>query len=79
MQNTISCNNITFKVTRKADKPFGNNFVQLKDIDARIEAYEGTDEIIAYVTCTNNSREPGRIYAVYYSMQGKLIACNTVN
>lgn len=80
MQNTITLqhNNstLTFTVTKKANKPFSNNFTQ---VSARIVQYEGQDEVLAQVLCTNNSREPGRTYAVVYSLQGEMMGCNTTN
>ena len=80
MQNTITVqhNNatVTFKVTRKANKPFSNNFTQLK---AKVVQYEGLDEVLALVQCTASSSEPGRQYTVSYSMQGNMLACNTYN
>jgi hypothetical protein len=76
MQNTITCNNYNFKITKKANKPFSNNFVML---ESKITQYAGQDEITAYVTCTAKSKEPGRIYVCVYSLQGDLIACETVN
>jgi hypothetical protein len=75
MQNTITCNNITFTAT-KANKPFSNNFVQL---DSAIVQYKGKDEIFATVQCTKDSREEGRIYACTFSMKGKLLGCYTIN
>jgi|APFre7841882793_1041355.scaffolds.fasta_scaffold04179_2 hypothetical protein len=75
MKNTISLPalNVNFVAT---DLPFGNNFVQKS---AKIVQYQGTDEILAYVLCTKDSMEPGRIYACNYSMAGRLEACNTIN
>ena len=80
MQNTITVqhNNaqLTFKVTKKANKPFSNDFTQLT---AKIVQYEGVDEVLAHVQCTAKSREPGRTYAVCYSLQGAMMACITTN
>lgn len=76
MQNVITCNNYNFTVTKKANKPFSNNFVML---DSKITQYAGQDEITAFVKCTQDSLEAGRIYACTYTLQGKLVACNTIN
>lgn len=80
MQNTITVQHnattVTFTVTKKCNKPFSNNFVQNS---ATVVQYAGKDEVQALVTCTANSKEQGRIYSVSYSMQGDLLACNTVN
>jgi len=75
MQNVITASNYTFTVAKK-QLPFTNNFVQ---DTATVEQYMGKDEIRAIVTCTANSKEPGRVYSVIYSTKGQLIACNTLN
>ena len=79
MKNTITVNtathNISF-VVADAERPFSNNFVQNS---AEIVQYDGQDEVFAYVTCTADSNEPGRIYACSYSLTEKLEGCNTVN
>ncbi len=75
-KNIITCNNITFKVTKRANKPFSNNFVML---NSKITQYAGQDEITAFVKCTTDSLEAGRIYACIYSTKGDLVACNTIN
>jgi hypothetical protein len=75
MQNTITVSTLSFNVAKK-QRPFSNNFVQNS---ARIVQHEGGDEVHAYITCTANSQEPGRIYKCAYSMQGELLACCTVN
>ncbi len=75
-KNVITCNNYNFKVTKKANKPYSNNFVML---DSKITQYAGQDEITAFVKCTADSKEEGRIYACIFSTKGELVACNTVN
>jgi hypothetical protein len=72
---TVSANNIAFTVKGK-NRPFSNNFMQNS---AKVVKYNGKDEVIAFVTCTEDSDEPGRIYACAFSLKGKLMGCNTVN
>jgi hypothetical protein len=72
---TVSANGIAFTVAKK-QLPFGNNFLQQS---AKVVKYQGKDEVLAFVTCTEDSMEPGRIYACAYSLKGKLMGCNTVN
>ena len=77
-QNTLTVTNSKNKqitVTAK-QLPFSNNFVQNT---AKLCANEAGKFVAATVTCTANSREPGRIYAVYYTMLGNLISCCTLN
>ena len=76
MKNTITCSNYSFKVTKKSNKPFSNNFLML---ESEITQYAGQDEITAFVKCTADSKEPGRIYACTFSTMGELVACNTIN
>lgn len=74
MQNVVCGDGVTIKVSKK-QLPFGNNFVQ-----SSILVQEEPNEVQAYVTCTQNSREPGRIYFVAYSKaNGELIECYTMN
>jgi hypothetical protein len=74
-QNVVNANGFTIKVSKK-QLPFSNNFVQYKAIAEQHEP----NEVQAYVQCTANSNEPGRIYFVAYSKtDGKLIECYTVN
>ena len=74
-QNVVSANGFTIKVSKK-QLPFGNNFVQHKAIAEQPEP----NEVQAYVLCTANSKEPGRIYFVAYSKTtSELIECYTVN
>ena len=74
--NTVTAGAYTFKVTKKANKPFSNDFVV---IAARIVKHEGQDEIACTVKCTETSREAGRLYSVQYSTEGVLMECNTLN
>ena len=73
--NFITCAGHKFTVSAK-ELPFGNNF---KQISSKIVQYNGVDEIFAFVKCTRNSNEPGRIYTVSYSFAGKMEGCNTWN
>jgi hypothetical protein len=74
MLNTVTADGFTLKVSN-TQLPFGNTFVQHSTF-----AQEEPNEVQAYVKCTANSREPGRIYFVAYSkINGKLIECYTVN
>ena len=79
MQNviTVQHNNatLTIKVAKK-QLPFSNNFTQNK---AQIKQREGVDEVHALVTCTANSREPGRMYATAYTLRGEMLFCVTYN
>ena len=69
-QNVVSANGFAIKVS-KAELPFGNNFVQINSIE-QVEP----NEVQAYVKCTANSKEPGRVYFVAYSkVNGELIEC----
>jgi hypothetical protein len=73
-QNVVSANGFAIKVS-KAQLPFSNNFVQIKDIE-QVEP----NEVQTYVKCTSNSNEPGRIYFVAYSKAtGELVECYTTN
>ena len=79
MQNEITVSTATHCVAltiKGANRPFSNNFVQQS---AKIVKYNGKDEVLAFVTCTADSKEPGRIYACAFSLKGKLMGCNTVN
>ncbi len=71
-KNVITCNNYSFTVTKKDNKPFSNNFIMLK---SKMTQYNGQDEITAYVKCTADSKEPGRVYVCVYSLTGKLMEC----
>lgn len=75
MQNVITASNYKFTVAKK-QLPYGNDFVQ---DSATVQPYMGVDEVRAIVTCTANSKEPGRVYGCTFSTKGKLIACNTLN
>lgn len=74
-QNTLQVSETVVKIANK-ERPFSNNFVQRK---AEIVQFKGKDEIRATVLCTENSNEPGRIYATAYTMQGKMLECFTLN
>jgi hypothetical protein len=79
MQNEVTVSNATHCIAltiKGANRPFRNNFVQRS---AKVITYNGKDEVLAFVTCTEDSEEPGRIYACAYSLKGKLIGCQTVN
>jgi hypothetical protein len=71
--NIVTVNNITVHCKRG---PFGNKFVAK---NARIEQYEGQDELVFIAHCTADSVEPGRVYYCAYSLNGELQACNTLN
>jgi hypothetical protein len=73
--NTVSVQNYNF-VAKGDNRPFGNNFVVQS---ANIVKYNGQDEIACVVLCTDNSKEPGRLYAVQYSTKGRLQECCTLN
>jgi len=75
MKNTITVNDTVLTIAQK-ELPFSEPFTQL---EARIVQHEGVDEVLAYVTCTAEAKQPGRMYACYYSMEGKLEGCNTMN
>ena len=40
---------------------------------------KGVPEIYALVKCTDDSREPGRIYSVNYNFSGEMMGCETEN
>ena len=72
--NVVCGDGFTLKV-KKTQLPFSNNFVQYKVIE-QVEP----SEVQAYVKCTANSKEPGRIYFVAYSKAtGELLECYTLN
>ncbi len=73
--NTVSVQNYNF-VVKGDNRPFGNNFVVQS---ANIVKYNGQDEIACVVLCTDNSKEPGRLYSVQYSTKGVLQECCTLN
>ena len=74
MLNTVTADGVTITVSKK-QLPFGNDFVQHSTF-----AQEEPNEVQAYVQCTANSKEPGRIYFVAYSkVNGQLIECYTIN
>ena len=69
----ITVNNISVKCKQL---PFSNKFTARK---VRIVQDAGVDEIHLRALCTSDSKEPGRVYACAYSLQGDLLACNTLN
>jgi hypothetical protein len=73
--NTVSAGPYNFVVTND-NRPFGNNFVVQR---ANVTKYNGQDEIACVVLCTKDSKEPGRLYSVQYSTQGRLQECCTLN
>ncbi len=75
MQNVITCNNVTLHIAKK-QLPYSNNFVQQS---ATLQQYKGKDEVHAVVVCTNDSKEPLRMYSCIYSMKGVLLGCCTLN
>ena len=74
-KNTVTADSYNFKV-KGDDRPFGNNFVVQS---AKVVKYNGQDEVACFLLCTNDSKEPGRIYFAQYSTKGKLQECYTVN
>ena len=73
-KNVVCASGFAIKVSKK-ELPFGNNFVQIKDIE-QVEP----NEVQTYVLCTSDSKEPGRIYFVAYSKKdGELLECYTTN
>lgn len=73
MQNTITLANSTVITVAKKQLPMGNNFVV-----QRIVAETATD-VECVVRCTANSKQPGRLYSCNYTLQGKIIAAQTLN
>ena len=74
-KNTVSAGSYNLVVKGK-QRPLSNNFVVQS---AKIVQYNGQDEIACVVLCTNDSKEPGRVYFVQYSTKGRLQECNTLN
>ena len=52
--------------------PFGNKYILQQ---AAFVVYEGVTEVKATVVCAPNSKEPGRVYSVNWSLQGELLEC----
>ena len=52
--------------------PFGNTFTASK---IRLI----NNEVVLYAKCTKASKEPGRVYKCYYTLNGELLECFTVN
>ena len=72
--NTVCGDGVTLTIAKK-HLPFSNNFVQHS-----VLVQEEPNEVQAYVKCTANSKEPGRIYFVAYKIAtGKLLECYTLN
>ena len=71
----VTVGDVTVKCKRG---PFGNLFTVRKAV---IEQYQGKGpkELHAIVLCTDDSREPGRLYSVDWSLDGEMIACSTLN
>jgi hypothetical protein len=72
--NVISTPSCTFTATA-FNRPFGNNFVAQTAVPSPFRK----NEIEAIVTCTQNSKEPGRVYYCIYNTAGTLVSCNTLN
>ena len=74
MQNVVIGNGVKLAIANK-QRPFSNNFVQHSVIE-QVEP----NEVQAYVKCTTDSKEPGRIYFVAYcKFTGQLMECYTIN
>jgi hypothetical protein len=83
MQNTVSftlpASGKTVNFTVKGDnRPFSNNFV-LMGIKRFVRTRNGRPAVSVLVKCTNDSREPGRIYYCVFTYKGTLCECHTVN
>ena len=77
MQNTVTSPFVQFTVSKK-NLPFGNTFVQRKFVRTE-RTRNGRNAIVVYVTCTQNSKEPGRIYMCKFTEKGTLLSCITAN
>jgi hypothetical protein len=73
MQNTITLANNNVVVIAKKQLPMGNNFVVHKILA------ETATEVECVVRCTATSKEPGRLYYCNYTLQGDIIAAQTLN
>jgi len=60
------------------EKPFNNNFTQEKYIKT-IKTSNGLDAYVVVVKCTDDSAEPGRLYACTYTTTGRMLDCYTLN
>ena len=77
MENTIVTPFVSVKVNKK-NLPFGNTFVQRKFVRTE-RTRNGRNAIVVYVTCTQNSKEPGRVYMCTFTEKGTLLSCITAN
>lgn len=83
MQNTVSFTlpstqkTVNFTATKK-NLPFSNNFV-LMGLKRFVRTRNGRDAVEVLVKCTNDSKEPGRIYYCLFTYKGTLLACDTCN
>jgi hypothetical protein len=79
MQNVVSFtlpstgNVVNFTVTKK-NRPFSNNFV-LMGVKRFVRTRNGRDAVEVLVKCTNDSKEPGRIYYCLFTYKGTLLSC----
>ena len=79
MQNTVSftlpstLKTVNFTATKK-NRPFSNNFV-LTGVKRFIRTRNGRDAVEVLVKCTNDSKEPGRVYFCVYTYKGTLLSC----
>jgi hypothetical protein len=79
MQNTVSFvqpstqKTVNFTVTGH-NRPFSNNFT-LMGIKRFVRTRNGRDAVELLVKCTNDSREPGRVYFCVYTYKGTLLSC----
>jgi hypothetical protein len=65
--NTVQIDGRAVEITRR-QRPYSNSFVVI--------AQEGLN---VQVRCTEDSREPGRVYDCTYTKAGRLVGCRTVN
>lgn len=63
-------------VIADAERAFSNNFTCNK---AAVVVAGKRKYIHAIITCTADSLEPARMYYCVYSLQHKLVQCNTLN
>jgi hypothetical protein len=79
MQNTIAFTlpsnqkQISFTVSKR-NRPYSNNF-ELMGIKRFIRTRNGRDAVELLVKCTNDSKEPGRVYFCTYTYKGTLLSC----
>jgi hypothetical protein len=69
----VTADNVT--VTIK-ELPFSNTFTAS---NAKLVTTQGITELQLVATCTATSKEPGRKYACFYTLQGMLDSCYTLN